>query len=135
MATPPTYCPPARKPPSGTFACSDIKDVVVNFFTTIAPPFKDLLQKEADTNSVTRLLGDQLIQSSKIVEFDQALGVKCNELKELHRQAHPQSHPNPAYNFFCDVVQRWRMQHSDKPTGRLLFTPSKKLVNQNLFVL
>ncbi len=89
--------------------------ILVTFLAAPERPFKELLQKEADTNSVSILLGDELIQNQQTIAFGQALGVKYSELKELNRQAHTQSLPKPDYHFICEIVEHWRKQR-DKAT-------------------
>lgn len=99
---------------SRMFVCFYIVAVAVLTFSPTESPFQDLLQAEADTNSVSTLLGRQLIRNEKVIEFGQALGVDYNTLKEFTRQAHAHRDPNPYYHVLCETVEHWRKHH---PSG------------------
>ncbi len=90
-----------------------------------------MLQKEADTNSVSILLGDELIQNRQTLAFGQALGVKYSELMALHRQAHTQNLPKPDYHFICEIVEHWRKQR-DKATWEGIVHALKKISETKL---
>ncbi len=94
-----------------------------------------MLQREADTNGVSTLLGSQLVRNDKVIEFGQALGVDYYRLKEFSRQAQAQGHPNPFYHVLCETVEHWRKCHEDTPTWKDVVIALRKAREPNLVSL